>query len=159
MVRAFIETPLEYAKIKRQTGQTWHIRHLYTGFGSTIIRAMPLLTNYFIIVDFMRRNHPEWFTLPFIGPYMTSGFAAAGAWWTVWPLEYVRTQIQAGYVDKNANTLSQLKTVIKKNGFFGLYRGIMPGTLRAFTGAGAGMVVMLELQKLATYHGFRNKDE
>lgn len=29
-IRALVETPLEYAKIKRQTGDTWHLRDTYT---------------------------------------------------------------------------------------------------------------------------------
>ena len=29
-LRALVETPLEYAKIKRQTGENWHIRDTYT---------------------------------------------------------------------------------------------------------------------------------
>lgn len=29
-LRALVETPLEYAKIKRQTGETWRIRDTYT---------------------------------------------------------------------------------------------------------------------------------
>jgi hypothetical protein len=29
-MRALIETPLEYAKIKRQTGDTWHFKDTFT---------------------------------------------------------------------------------------------------------------------------------
>lgn len=29
-LRAFVETPLEYAKIKRQMGENWRIRDTYT---------------------------------------------------------------------------------------------------------------------------------
>jgi solute carrier family 25 carnitine/acylcarnitine transporter 20/29 len=29
-IRALVETPLEYAKIKRQTGENWKLRDTYT---------------------------------------------------------------------------------------------------------------------------------
>lgn len=32
--RAIVETPFEYAKVKGQTLQEWHIRDAYTGFGA-----------------------------------------------------------------------------------------------------------------------------
>ena len=31
-VRACVECPFEYAKVKRQTGQSWEVRHIYKGF-------------------------------------------------------------------------------------------------------------------------------
>ena len=29
--RAVIESPIEYAKVKKQTGQSWQLRHIYQG--------------------------------------------------------------------------------------------------------------------------------
>ena len=29
--RAVIESPIEYAKVRRQTGQSWEVRHIYRG--------------------------------------------------------------------------------------------------------------------------------
>jgi hypothetical protein len=36
--RALIETPLEYVKIKRQTGDTWHLKDTFTVILKTLIK-------------------------------------------------------------------------------------------------------------------------
>ena len=33
-MRSIIECPFEYAKVKRQTGQTWVVRDIYKGFAT-----------------------------------------------------------------------------------------------------------------------------
>ena len=127
--RAIIETPLEYAKIRRQTQQTWQFKKLYTvsmsivysypyiqftcmilwklymilypffvqGFSVTWARTLGLMTTYFILVDTGRRHFPDQFNKPLLGPFLTSGVSATLAWWMVWPLEYMKAQVQGGY--------------------------------------------------------------
>ena len=46
-VRAIIETPLEYAKVRRQTQQNWRLVDLYRGFGVTWGRTVGLMTTYY----------------------------------------------------------------------------------------------------------------
>ncbi|CAE7369213.1 rep [Symbiodinium microadriaticum] len=41
--RAVIESPIEYAKVKRQTGQTWHFNEVYQGFFMQLPRTMLLI--------------------------------------------------------------------------------------------------------------------
>ncbi|CAG2210190.1 CACL [Mytilus edulis] len=121
--RAIIETPLEFAKVRRQTQQTWHLKDVYT------------------------------FKKPLIGPFLTSGIAATLAWWIVWPLEYMKCQIQSNYGEK-VSVIQKMKIVIKeRGGFFGLYRGIMPGTIRSFLANGTSMVVMQFAQRKVTELG------
>jgi solute carrier family 25 carnitine/acylcarnitine transporter 20/29 len=74
--RAIIETPLELAKVRRQTGQTWSFRGLYQGFGVTWIRTVGLMTTYFILLDSIRRHYNDFFQRPLIGPFLVSGSAA-----------------------------------------------------------------------------------
>ncbi|WAR23697.1 MCFS-like protein [Mya arenaria] len=124
--RAIIETPLEFAK----------------GFGVTWLRTMGLMSSYFIFVDTGRRNFPEYFARPILGPFLISGMAATMAWWIVWPLEYMKSQVQSGYANQNESVLKRMATVIRERGFFSLYRGILPGTIRSFTANGTSMVVM-----------------
>ncbi|WAR23648.1 MCFS-like protein [Mya arenaria] len=118
--RAIIETPLEFAK----------------GFGVTWLRTMGLMSSYFIFVDTGRRNFPEYFARPILGPFLISGMAATMAWWIVWPLEYMKSQVQSGYANQNESVLKRMATVIRERGFFSLYRGILPGTIRSFTANG-----------------------
>ncbi|XP_076101878.1 putative mitochondrial 2-oxodicarboxylate carrier isoform X1 [Mytilus galloprovincialis] len=154
--RAIIETPLEFAKVRRQTQQTWHFKDVYTGFGVTWVRTIGLMTTYFVLVDSGRRHFPEQFKKPLIGPFLTSGIAATLAWWIVWPLEYMKCQIQSNYGEK-VSVIQKMRIVIKeRGGFFGLYRGIMPGTIRSFLANGTSMVVMQFAQRKVTELGLRD---
>jgi solute carrier family 25 carnitine/acylcarnitine transporter 20/29 len=154
-IRAFIETPIEVAKIKRQINQKWHFRELYNGFGVTWLRCQGLIITYFIIVDYMRRNHASLFATTFWGPFLISGGAATFCWWLVWPLEYMKSQVQGSYHGKQS-VLSRMRLVIReRGGFFALYRGIGPGTIRSFLANGSSMVVMSYAQKKVSQWGLR----
>lgn len=45
--RSFIETPIEYAKVKRQTGQVWSYRQIFKGFSVLYPRSTMIMTVYF----------------------------------------------------------------------------------------------------------------
>ena len=155
-VRAIIETPLEYAKIRRQTQQNWHLRNVYKGFGVTWCRTVGLMTTYFIIIDSIRRNSPQLFSSPILGPFLASGLAATIGWWMIWPLEYMKSQVQGSY-GKDLSVFQRMKVVMReRGGFFGLYRGIVPGTIRSFLANGTSMIVMATAQKKVTEWGIRS---
>lgn len=155
-VRAVIETPLEYAKVRRQTNQSWALRSVYTGFGVTWCRTLGLMTNYFIMVDSIRRHFPEHFSRPLVGPFLTSGIAATLSWWLVWPLEYMKSQVQCNY-GPNVPVWQRMRTVVReRGGFFALYRGLGPGTVRSFFANGVSMIVMVNAQRKVTEWGWRS---
>lgn len=155
--RAIIETPLEYAKVRRQVNETWKLRNVYTGFGVTWCRTMGLMCTYFMLVDSGRRHFPDMFKRPILGPFLTSGLAATMSWWIVWPLEYMKCQVQSGYGKRNMTVLQRMRLIIKeRGGFFALYRGIWPGTIRSFLANGISMIVMSKAQKKVTELGLRN---
>lgn len=157
-VRAIIESPLEYAKIRRQTQQTWRIMDVYRGFSVTWLRTVGLMCTYFIIIDYSRRRHPHLFTIPILGPFLVSGFAATFAWWVVWPFEYMKSQIQGGYGSKDMTMIQRMILVIKeRGGVLGLYRGIVPGTIRSFLANGTSMIVMATAQRKVTEWGLRKQ--
>lgn len=54
--RSLVECPFEYAKVKRQTNQTWHFRQAFKGFTLLYPRTTGLMTIYFVIVDIFRRK-------------------------------------------------------------------------------------------------------
>ena len=154
-VRAIIETPLEYAKVRRQTQQTWRLVDLYRGFGVTWGRTVGLMTTYFILVDSMRRHYPEVFASAVLGPFLVSGVAATLAWWVVWPLEYMKSQVQGSY-GQDMSVWRRMRTVVRQSGgVTGLYRGIIPGTIRSFLANGTSMIVMANAQRKVSEWGLR----
>ena len=156
--RALIETPLEYAKIKRQTGESWKIRDSFTGLKITWLRANFLLPTYFICLDSFRRHFDSLFRSPILGPFLLSGFSSVLAWWTVWPLELIKCQVQAGYLDeKNLTLFQRAKYLVReRGGILALYRGLGPGTWRSFLANGTAFAVMQHAQKKVTDWGLRD---
>ena len=155
--RAIIETPLEYAKVRGQTQQAWKLRNVYTGFGVTWCRTVGLMCTYFILVDSGRRHAPELFSTPLLGPFLTSGVAATLGWWVVWPLEYMKSQVQGNY-GRNQSVLRRMRAVVReRGGFLALYRGIGPGTIRSFIANGTSMIVMVNAQRKVSEWGLREK--
>lgn len=153
--RAIIETPLELAKIRRQTGQTWQFKGLYRGFGVTWYRTMGLLCTYFILLDSGRRKFPDLFRRPILGPFLASGIAATFAWWVVWPLENMKSQVQGNY-GKDLPVVVRMRLVIKeRGGLSGLYRGIVPGSIRSFMSNGTSMIAMSWAQRKVSQWGLR----
>ena len=86
-MRAIVETPLEYVKIKRQTGADWKLRDTFTvkrlisiwdlllpieikGMKITWIRCQFLLPSFFIFLDSFRRHFDGVFRSPFVGPFL-----------------------------------------------------------------------------------------
>ena len=154
--RSVIETPLEYVKVRRQTGQGWRFRDVYRGFGVTWLRTQGLMVTYFVLVDSTRRHAPELFSFPVFGPFLVSGVAATTAWWVVWPLEYMKSQVQGGYGPERS-LLARMRMVVReRGGFLALYRGIGPGTIRSFIANGTSMAVMQWAQKKVTEWGIRD---
>ncbi|XP_068692049.1 mitochondrial substrate carrier family protein S-like isoform X2 [Montipora capricornis] len=137
--RAIIETPLELAK----------------GFGVTWCRTMGLMCTYFILLDSGRRKFPELFRRPILGPFLASGIAATMAWWVVWPLENMKSQVQGNY-GKDLPVVARMRLVIKtRGGLFGLYRGIVPGSIRSFMSNGTSMIAMSWAQRKVSQWGLR----
>jgi solute carrier family 25 carnitine/acylcarnitine transporter 20/29 len=55
-VRAIVECPFEFAKVKRQTGQTWKLADGYKGFFMLYPRAVGVLMIFFLQFDSIRRK-------------------------------------------------------------------------------------------------------
>lgn len=154
--RALIETPLEYAKIRRQTGVPWKLRDSFTGLKVTWIRSLMLLPSYFIFLDTFRRKFDKVFRSNIMGPFIVSGCASSMAWLIVWPLENIKSQVQASYT-KEKNLFKQVAFIIKeRGGVMGLYRGISPGLIRSFLANGSAFVAMTYAQRKVTEWGLRN---
>jgi len=116
---------------------------------------MGLMCTYFILLDSGRRKFPELFRRPILGPFLASGIAATFAWWVVWPLENMKSQVQGNY-GKDLPVVARMRLVIKeRGGFFGLYRGIVPGSIRSFMSNGTSMIAMSWAQRKVSQWGLR----
>ena len=129
---------------------------MYTGFTVTWMRTVGLMTTYFVLVDSYRRFFPELFAQPLIGPFLMSGVAATLGWWVVWPLEYMKSQVQGSYGNQSQSLLGRMRGVVReKGGVLALYRGIGPGTIRSFLANGTSMIVMQYAQRMVSRMGLR----
>jgi len=146
--RTVLESPIEYAKVKGQTGQAWRICEIYQGAGLQWARTGPMMTFYFFAFDACKRNGC---TASPVGQFVSSGGCALLGFWIVWPFEMLKNQTQAGVggtiLDKVRNT---------PGGVLGLYRGIAPGSISVFLGNGAAMIVMQQANGLITRWGLRS---
>ena len=168
--RAVIETPLELMKVRRQTGQSWRagnaplstwagvrqlvsgaqLCELYRGFGATLFRTWGLMGSFFIFVDYSVRKIPDVINAPFWGPFFKGGVCATVAWWLVWPMENLKSQVQASTPVAGAETSWQARArqVLRERGVRGLYRGIGPGSARSLLANGCSMMIFTYCQSL-----------
>jgi len=152
--RAIVESPIEYAKVRRQTAQLWALRDVYTGFGVQWARTCGLMTFYLVAVDAARRRTPEIFDR-WWGAFAVSGGAATLGFWLVWPFETIKNQVQAQTQGVGTTWRSRMQYIMAHHGPTGLFRGIVPGTASIFLRNGAAMVVMQAAQKQLTKLGLR----
>ena len=91
--RAVLESPIEYAKVRRQTGQSWKMSGIYDGFYLQWGRTCPMMTIYFLNIDTLRRKTSLFDS--FWGQFLASGGSAGFGFLCVWPLETLKNQVQA----------------------------------------------------------------
>ena len=140
--RAAIETPIDYWKIRRQVVKKMKYNEALSGLRVTMLGRAILLPVFFIYLEKARPYKEIVFGESPVGTFFFAGFCATAAWWTVWPLEYMKSQIQGGYGDQNLTLVQRLRSVVQERGFFALYRGLGPGSIRSFIANGLSMTVM-----------------
>ena len=145
--RTVLESPIEYAKVKGQTGQRWAPREIYQGSGLQWLRTGPMMTLYFCLFDACTRNG---LTTTGAGQFFCSGGSALVGFWVVWPFETLKNKAQAG------DATSIAAQVRRRGGILGLYRGIVPGSLSVFLRNGAAMIVMQRANAAITRLGLRD---
>ncbi|KAF4716369.1 hypothetical protein FOZ63_020838, partial [Perkinsus olseni] len=92
--RAVVEAPLELIKTRRQLGGSYKARDLTIGASATVVRNVLLLGSFFIIAETFQAKSPEFFGAH---PFLKGGVASTLAWCLVWPLDVVKSQMQAGH--------------------------------------------------------------
>ena len=164
--RAFVETPLENLKVRRQTGQGYGavlggatslpttfslrdlptlVRHAYLGGGLTFARLFVALGSFFVFVDVGERHFPDAMATPFWGAFLKGGVCATAGWALAWPLEYLKNSVQSGVavegLPQGAGLRARATAImrLRGGGVAALYRGMGPGLARSFVANGAAM--------------------
>ena len=145
LARAAVESPLELLKTQQQQEQhrgqsPWRISRsvlpwVTRGYSATAARNMPMISAFFTLTEianqcsaFMREH-----------PFIRGSTVSVVAWAIVWPLDVVKTRIQARALGSVSAGLLRECAEVYRGG--ALYRGLLPGVLRAFFANGAGMFV------------------
>ncbi|CDW89996.1 UNKNOWN [Stylonychia lemnae] len=152
LVRSVLECPFEYAKIKRQTGQAWEFKSIYKGFQVVCMKNAGLISTYFVVLDSFQRNTKLFETK--IGQFIVSGTAACTAFWLIYPLDFLKSQIQSEAKGLGNSMRERAQYARQKHGFFGVYRGILAGSQCIFFRNGVAMLVMQQALKILKDMGF-----
>ena len=142
IARATFETPIDYWKIRRQVVKKMNYQEALSGLKVTMIGRMILLPVFFIYLDKAKPYKTQFFGESPLGNIFYGGACATAAWWTIWPLEYMKSQVQGGYGRSDLSLQNRLAFVFQEKGFFGLYRGLGPGSVRSFLANGLSMAIM-----------------
>ena len=59
---------------------------------------------------------------------MASGFSACLAFWLIWPLEFLKNQIQAENTHFGVTIREKVRNILRLHGPLGMYRGIFAGS-------------------------------
>ena len=124
LIGSLIMTPLDYYKIKRQQQLTdvyW--KNSYKNLRIVAMREVPANTIYFTTYNKMREKDV---------PIMLSGsIAGTTSWLLTYPLDTIKTKMQAGITRSISETIKQGK----------LWVGVKPCLIRAFFVNGIGFYV------------------
>lgn len=149
--RAIIEAPIEYAKIMKQVDRKIVFKDIYRGSAYQVLRTTALITPIFSCIDIARRN-TSWLDT-FIGNFLVTSAASGLSYLLCWPLETFKNLAQAGVPHPSSTIAEKIRHM---NGFFGLYRGCIPGVASGSIRNGVAMIAMIYAQKLATKCGLRD---
>ena len=125
VARGVVEGPFEYVKVRRQVDAPWKFRELWKGSGATVLRNSFLFGSFVLYMD-ISRIYVE------LSPFWLGSICANLAWLTIWPLDVVKTHIQADTTGKR----SFVESIIQIGKTGALFRGLAPGLARSFIANG-----------------------
>ena len=138
--RGIAETPFEYIKVRRQVQKQMKITELLKGSKQTLLRNSFLFASFAIYMDLSDMLFP-------LSPFMKGGICSCMAWMTVWPLDVVKSRVQAGITEggKKESILATLKALHRSKA---LYSGLAPGLTRSFIANGLSMMAYNHVETL-----------
>ena len=155
LANAPLSTPIEGIRIRLQvqTGKTsgpiplirdmvaqYGWKSIYKGWSATVAREIPGYAFYFMSYEAsIRALTPAGKTvndLSSLNLMAAGALGGCGMWLTCYPLDVVKSRIQADHLDpkkaKYRNVLACYKHIWMTNGLRGFYRGLVPCLARAF---------------------------
>jgi len=101
------------------------------GFKVTIFREIPTLAAYFGLYDYLKKTfRKQDGTLSGVGQIFAGGLAGSGAWVLTYPLDVIKTRIQAH--SSHIGIVECYKQMWSAKGVRGFYQGVVPCSVRAF---------------------------
>ncbi|XP_043470676.1 mitochondrial basic amino acids transporter [Leptopilina heterotoma] len=106
-------------------------RGLFNGLGITLVREIPSYGIYFLTYEALTRSSSPngistWYML------LAGGLAGTASWVFTYPVDVVKSRIQADTVGKYNGALDCLEKSIKSEGVTSLFRGLNSTIIRAF---------------------------
>lgn len=122
-IRTTIITPLEYYKINLQQQLKPKFSNSYKNMIPVVVKEVPSATIYYTTYHYLKEKE---------NPILLSGaIAGVSSWFSVYPLDTIKTRLQSGSATSFKNALQQGK----------LWKGLNLSLLRAFITNGIGFYV------------------
>lgn len=112
---------------------------LYKGTGATLLRDIPGTVAYFGTYELTKRElmkiqgiDPNNGQLSLTAVLFAGGFAGMACWGVGIPADVLKSRLQTAPEGKYSGIYDVYKTLIKEEGYAGLFRGMRPALIRAF---------------------------
>jgi solute carrier family 25 carnitine/acylcarnitine transporter 20/29 len=120
----------------QQIVQSHGLRGLYRGMASTCWREGPGFGFYFVSYDLVRDKITQVARCDehsFMASFLAGGFAGCFVWASTYPFDIIKTRIQTAPLDAPSLKIATVaRSLIRKEGFLSLYRGLGVTLIRAF---------------------------
>lgn len=158
IARALLENPFEALKTQKQVWGTRYLDSLrggniWRGLSATCGRNVILVTMFFVLSDKLNRTD-----LPLLGtdlrdrPFLRGSCITVCCWSAAWPLDVVKSQMQGIQNSQVTHGCWSHKGVagLLLRTWRGqmLYRGLLPGLVRACLANGSGMYAYQKVQQM-----------
>jgi solute carrier family 25 carnitine/acylcarnitine transporter 20/29 len=141
-------------QVARDVYQNEGIMGFTRGFKVTLIREIPCIALYFGIYDYCKKAfRSETGQLSIAGQLSAGGLAGSASWVLTYPLDVIKTRMQADGAHQSIKGCSQ--HLWNTKGLRGFYSGVTPCAIRAFP-VNAVIFAIYEWV-LTTSHYFNNK--
>jgi len=143
---SFVVTPVDRLKILYQTNQksyrgNFNIFNLYRGFSNTLTREVPGFAIYFNVYESLKNLTKNDTNIYY--HFMYGAVSGASAWAFIYPMDLIKTRVQATQGSNKVSFVDVIKNVYRQNGIRGFFRGFHLAVIRAIP-LHAGTLSMFE---------------
>eukprot|EP00605_Chrysophyceae_sp_TOSAG23-4_P001402 GSChrysophyteH1.ASY1.ANO1.1524.1 assembled CDS len=132
IARGLIEGPFEFIKVRRQLNESWRFSEVLHGSQATVARNSILFSAFVVYLDLSKQIAPG-----VLSPFFEGAICANLAWFTIWPMDVVKTMVQSGnYAGRSLPSL--LAETVRTRA---LFKGLLPGLVRSTIANGTAMSI------------------